>query len=858
MSYSYSTTPFFTNSETGDLQMKVSSGNAIILSEKTHTNRINITDSNIEGLGTCSADVVTLNEQDLETRINNISNTSGVGESNVTGSEIEPDSLSIEKLDTSSPLIVSGGGTGTSSFPSEQILLGRGGAIVAEPRLTVESDTVTVDGSIHINNQYAIEPFNNTLRFRKLGNGDSVLANALVGQPPTVESGTVYSGVDYTSAVDFNVTDMDGDFRKVFAKFSATSTPVPTGQDIVDNPDDWYEVNEGGAKTIYVGNDMNGPPYNEFFWDSAGTKPMTRLVGELYLNRGMSYRFEKITNNGTFFIGTDSSTPFTDFVIESTENTDYTTRITSTGQCIQFTIPDDFTGTLQHYNSTNTYKFQILDPSVSSLTDPTHDVSATMVFDTVNYQAGPQNSDYLFLVAQDASDQVGEVFGPISIDIASPVLSNFSMTATTQTTVSLEWDAVTDNVDSTPAMVISLYSSEANRSPEDVYNGTGAVTQVSIPNANTTTSYEYGAGSEGSLTGDSTHYFYAVAKDSNGLYSDVRSLKVFTISSNTAPIIGAGAALGGATYNQSSFFSIYDSSYAFDNSSFGYHSSNQGGSINNSTNPCWLSVNLGTNYVVTSYKVWNNSNGQYYDIPVDWEFQGSNNGTDWTVLDTQVNNRPPITIPSTKPNDNPHLTLAISSPQSFSHYRFYCTKTYQRNYILRIMELQLIGYVPVVASSVYPPIPLTANTDTVSGQAYGNGAYTITHTGTIAGPLYDVYKQTNFDNGNGTGFVYLQNTHPGSVTTTYPIDINVTKYVIQTADSGYASYCTNTWTVEFYNSSDGLIGTDSQTNITWTDDEIQEFSVNFSNVRKVVWICTSNNIGDGQNIYGTFVVYGSE
>lgn len=54
----------------------------------------------------------------------------------------------------------------------------------------------------------------------------------------------------------------------------------------------------------------------------------------------------------------------------------------------------------------------------------------------------------------------------------------------------------------------------------------------------------------------------------------------------------------------------------------------------NTPHPHWLRIQLPTARIVTRYSV-TTAAGSYPQPPNTWQFQGSNNGTDWTTLDSQ-------------------------------------------------------------------------------------------------------------------------------------------------------------------------------------------------------------------------------
>lgn len=175
-------------------------------------------------------------------------------------------------------------------------------------------------------------------------------------------------------------------------------------------------------------------------------------------------------------------------------------------------------------------------------------------------------------------------------------------------------------------------------------------------------------------------------------------------------------------------------------------------------------------------------------------------------------------------------------------------------------SIRFLGYVP----KRYPPIALTADTQTISNQAYGNGTYTVSANKAVNNTSYALYKGTSFDSGNGNGFVYFSTTDaiPLQITNTYPVDVDVKEYVIKPGD-GFTDYIARDWTVNFYDGNDNLVATDTQTSIVFGESEVKVFHVSAAGVRRVVWNVTSSiksetpPYSDKQFIYGTFLIYGT-
>ena len=123
-----------------------------------------------------------------------------------------------------------------------------------------------------------------------------------------------------------------------------------------------------------------------------------------------------------------------------------------------------------------------------------------------------------------------------------------------------------------------------------------------------------------------------------------------------------------------------------------------------------LSVTLATAKVVAGYSI--RARNDYYliDSPKAWTFEGSNNGTDWTVLDTQSG--------VTSWSMNERKEFAVSSPASYLYYRLNISSN-QSGTDTSVSEVELLEGVPYgfdfydSGNRVVGPIAL-------SGTAYGD------------------------------------------------------------------------------------------------------------------------------------------
>jgi hypothetical protein len=103
--------------------------------------------------------------------------------------------------------------------------------------------------------------------------------------------------------------------------------------------------------------------------------------------------------------------------------------------------------------------------------------------------------------------------------------------------------------------------------------------------------------------------------------------------------------------------------------------------------PHWLQIDFGTQpKTIRGYTLQTGSHGKDGTdstgrMPKDWRFEGSNDGSDWTVLDTQAD--------QTDWKVNERRTYSCANPGSFQYYRLYITAGVNPN-ILRLYELEMM------------------------------------------------------------------------------------------------------------------------------------------------------------------------
>jgi hypothetical protein len=163
---------------------------------------------------------VLLDGIDLHTRINNISQTSGIGSSNITNASIVSNSIHLDKFDTMSVLK---GGTESTQFGKGEVLYSGSGKIISSPNLKIDSSGLNVSSNFGVDFVSGSDVFTLKsgsqgliLATNKQGVPDINLTNNM-GSSPTITS-MVLSGTNLT----YTVNDKDGDLRSIHIIWSSS------------------------------------------------------------------------------------------------------------------------------------------------------------------------------------------------------------------------------------------------------------------------------------------------------------------------------------------------------------------------------------------------------------------------------------------------------------------------------------------------------------------------------------------------------------------------------------------------------------------------------------------------------------
>jgi hypothetical protein len=153
--------------------------------------------------------------------------------------------------------------------------------------------------------------------------------------------------------------------------------------------------------------------------------------------------------------------------------------------------------------------------------------------------------------------------------------------------------------------------------------------------------------------------------------------------------------------------------YAFDNDTTNYGWGNEGNGL-----PSWLAYDFkaGNAQVVNGYSIYNScdQNGGWCDdsySPTSWSFQGTNDDSTWTTLDTIASGNIVIGARSVFP---------ISNTAAFQKYRLFFTNSLDGSYV-RITEVELLQNLPLCHDSSFTATIINAG-DTPVLQWKVNGA----------------------------------------------------------------------------------------------------------------------------------------
>jgi len=176
----------------------------------------------------------------------------------------------------------------------------------------------------------------------------------------------------------------------------------------------------------------------------------------------------------------------------------------------------------------------------------------------------------------------------------------------------------------------------------------------------------------------------------------------YTPGTDCVPLMTAATTNGVTVTDSGNLGTGYEGWRAFDNNSNTRWGVNATSGI--------LSMTLAVAKIVAAYSIRARNDSYLIDSPKTWTFEGSNDGTDWTVLDTQFN--------VTSWSMNERKEFAVSSPAAYLYYRLNISSN-QSGTDTSVPEVELLEGVPygfdfyASGNRVVGPIAL-------SGTAYGD------------------------------------------------------------------------------------------------------------------------------------------
>ena len=176
----------------------------------------------------------------------------------------------------------------------------------------------------------------------------------------------------------------------------------------------------------------------------------------------------------------------------------------------------------------------------------------------------------------------------------------------------------------------------------------------------------------------------------------------YTPGTDCVPLMTAATTNGVTVTDSGNLGTGYEGWRAFDNNSNTRWGVNATSGI--------LSMTLAVAKIVAAYSIRARNDSYLIDSPKTWTFEGSNDGTDWTVLDTQFN--------VTSWSMNERKEFAVSSPAAYLYYRLNISSN-QSGTDTSVSEVELLEGVPygfdfyASGNRVVGPIAL-------SGTAYGD------------------------------------------------------------------------------------------------------------------------------------------
>lgn len=256
----------------------------------------------------------------------------------------------------------------------------------------------------------------------------------------------------------------------------------------------------------------------------------------------------------------------------------------------------------------------------------------------------------------------------------------------------------------------------------------------------------------------------------------------------------------------------------------------------------WLKYYFGGEYkIVTSYSMFSYTDAYKTYLPKNWTFQGSNDDSSWTTLDTRSN----IVWEGFQTQ-----TFSFSNSTGYKYYRINVTANGGAPQGLVIWELEMFGSSIQTYSHNASDLTATQTSDTSPRQLLSSGTYS-------GYPMYNAFNHTNTA-------LWISST---GVPVWLGVDLG-NAYVLTgcaiSIPTNYQAYAPTTFTIQGANFSNftGAVTLSSQSGLTWYSNEMKTFSWSNSTAyryfRVYVTACGGSYCYIGQiEIFGSFghIVY---
>ena len=338
--------------------------------------------------------------------------------------------------------------------------------------------------------------------------------------PPSINSFSASAASESSATLSWNVTD-DTDPSPGLRIAAYTSASSPSYADLVAGTGEGYYsgitvADAADVTSTTLGSLLAGTPYS--FYAGAIDKQRNTSVVSL---ASATTPDNTPPNFANFRVSRATETTFTALFDPVTDNSGTAAIIVSVYSSAANPSASDIANNVSH-------------PDLLFRRERSKaELVASIVYGSIDFYAG--RTVYVYCIATDASGN--HTAPPLSDtvtfpDETPPEFTSFASSSPTTNTITLSWNAITDNLDSDPVLHVALFGGATSTSAADVIAGTGALEHISVTNLSAVTSYEFGSGSlgESALALDTQYHFHAVAVDAAGNASEVR-----TLSNSTAP-----------------------------------------------------------------------------------------------------------------------------------------------------------------------------------------------------------------------------------------------------------------------------------------------------------------------------------